>query len=204
MIIKVTSIEEKIDKSNNSYKHIKDENSQGYYAFPDRLKDKADLDNIKAGTYLEIEVEMSGKYRHLVSAKPASAPAIESHKKESSDREGIITRLACLKCASMIYAARIQQGEQFNSVDLFSIAGVMEQWAKGGSPQNEQKELATEAQRTKIFASIKERGYKNDDITAYMVVSYKTGSTKDLTKSQASELIEAIQGEKIPRKEAVE
>jgi len=59
-------------------------------------------------------------------------------------------------------------------------------------------DLATDAQRKKIFASMKERGYTEDNIKAYIAMTYKKESTKDLTKKEASEVIEAIQESKIP------
>jgi len=43
----------------------------------------------------------------------------------------------------------------------------------------QQQNTATDAQRKKIFASMKERGYTEDNIKAYITMTYKKESTKD-------------------------
>lgn len=53
--------------------------------------------------------------------------------------------------------------------------------------------LATEAQRKKIFAASKQMGYTEDDVRQIMQVKFKVEASKDLTKKQASELIEMIE-----------
>ena len=47
----------------------------------------------------------------------------------------------------------------------------------------------TEAQTRKLFAVSKQKGYIPELITSIIIRKYKTGHSKDLTKSQASELI---------------
>ncbi len=53
--------------------------------------------------------------------------------------------------------------------------------------------LATEAQRKKIFAAAKSMGYAEDEVKEIMSVRFHVESSKDLTKSQASELIDLIE-----------
>jgi len=65
-------------------------------------------------------------------------------------------------------------------------------------------DLATDAQRKKIFAIMKDYGYTEDNLKAYITMTYKKESSKDLTKKEASELIEAIQSSRIPRVVEVE
>jgi len=65
-------------------------------------------------------------------------------------------------------------------------------------PPKEQKEFnpqtISQAQITKIFAAAKEKHLSDTKIHDYLMRKYGVESTKDLTKSQASELIEKIEG----------
>jgi hypothetical protein len=53
-------------------------------------------------------------------------------------------------------------------------------------------EMCTDAQRKKIFASGKQMDYSEDDIKRIITIRYETDHTTNLTKKEASELIEAI------------
>jgi len=73
-----------------------------------------------------------------------------------------------------------------------------------GTKQEDNPDLATDAQRKKIFATMKEYGYTEEHLEAWVVSQYGKESTKDLTKKEASEIIEAIQECKIPTGEKQE
>ena len=63
--------------------------------------------------------------------------------------------------------------------------------------------LATEAQLKKIFASGKQMGYQDEDIKGIIKTKWGVESTKELSKSQASELIQMIEkGEGVESAEA--
>lgn len=53
-------------------------------------------------------------------------------------------------------------------------------------------EKATEAQVRKIFADGHKMGYSDDNLLALMLTKFKKESTKELTKKEASEMIEAV------------
>lgn len=54
-------------------------------------------------------------------------------------------------------------------------------------------ELSTAPQRSKIFAAAKEQNIPEEELRKYIKFHYNLDSTKDLTKKQASDIIEAIQ-----------
>ena len=61
--------------------------------------------------------------------------------------------------------------------------------------------VATAAQRRKIHATAGQMGYKDDELKDMMIALYETDSTGDLTKAQASELIDKMErGEGLPEK----
>jgi len=56
-----------------------------------------------------------------------------------------------------------------------------------------QADQVTDAQRKKIFASAKQMGYEEEEIKEIIKAKWDVDSTKDLTKSQASDLIGMIE-----------
>jgi hypothetical protein len=62
----------------------------------------------------------------------------------------------------------------------------------GPEPEPPPVDMCTESQRKKIFASGKQMNYKEEDIKNIINVRFKKEHTSDLTKAEASELIEAI------------
>ena len=52
--------------------------------------------------------------------------------------------------------------------------------------------MMTDAQRRKIFATAKEKGYDKDLSTAIMIREYSVSHTSELTKAQASDFIEKL------------
>lgn len=60
-------------------------------------------------------------------------------------------------------------------------------------PKSQQQQLATEAQRKKIFASAQQMGYQEEEVKTIIKDKWGIESTKELTKNQASELIETIE-----------
>lgn len=68
-----------------------------------------------------------------------------------------------------------------------------------GAPPVMTSDMSTEAQRRKIFASSKQMGYTNGEVHDIIRSKFSIGSTKDLTKDQASQLIEMLErGEGLP------
>jgi len=62
--------------------------------------------------------------------------------------------------------------------------------------------MMTDAQRRKIFATAKEKGYDKDLSTAIMIREYSVSHTSELTKAQASDFIEKLTaGEGFPKEE---
>lgn len=59
--------------------------------------------------------------------------------------------------------------------------------------QSQQQQLATDAQRKKIFACAKQMGYGEDEVKAIIKEKWGIESTNELAKSQASELIGMIE-----------
>ena len=62
-----------------------------------------------------------------------------------------------------------------------------------GMAEHTQDTKATQAQIKKIFASSKEAGYDTETLRAIMIRKFSVGTSKDLSKSQASEFIELIE-----------
>ena len=60
-----------------------------------------------------------------------------------------------------------------------------------GTPDNEPR--LTEAQAKKIYATSKEKGYKPDTCTSILALKFHIGTSKDLTRKQASEFIELLE-----------
>jgi len=109
--------------------------------------------------------------------------------------------------SAMTYARRytlsamlgITAEDEDDDAEVASGRGKQSQQSKATSP-----DLATDAQRKKIFASMKERGYTEEQLKAWVMSQYGKESTKDLTKKEASEVIEAILDSKIPAGEKQE
>ena len=59
------------------------------------------------------------------------------------------------------------------------------------------KEMITEPQKKKIYASSREKGLSNTSVGAYIAGVFGKGHTRELLKAEATQLIEAIEHDKI-------
>lgn len=98
---------------------------------------------------------------------------------------------------------RLLPGEMPEGVETMDLqylpAGTKEQPLRVAPPLATTNDMSTEAQRKKIFASSKQMGYTNGEVHDIIKANYGIESTKNLTKDQASKLIEMIEsGQGLP------
>lgn len=84
-------------------------------------------------------------------------------------------------------------GQQLEiGIDVFKgLSGKTQQAKETQEPKSSQD------QRARIFASAKEKGIEDSLLLATMIRKFSTGNTRELTKSEASELIQMIESGKI-------
>ena len=124
MLIQVKSVERnKTKDGKKDYLRVTTDDDELYFLFNMGL-----AHYFQEGGKVNIEAEEEDKWKKIVGVKEQVK---ETSKSRNGARDGMITRLACLKPAAVIMAARIAKGDEIKSSDLFKLAGLMEKWANG-------------------------------------------------------------------------
>ena len=123
MLIKIKSVEEKERKEGGIFKVITSDKGNKFYLFDESL-----WTLFQPGVTVNCTVT-GDKYKHIVAIEEGESEPEPKPNGLSKDRQ--IARLACLKPAAAIMAARIAKGDEIKSSDLFKLAGLMEKWATG-------------------------------------------------------------------------
>ena len=91
-----------------------------------------------------------------------------------------------------LFPGEMPQGVEVGDIQFLPPANEKGRKDPGGAPTEGEPPI-TEAQRKKIFASSRQMGYEDSEVKAIIKELWNLESTKDLSKSQASELIEMIE-----------